>query len=477
MELLRKGRYSAHFKGQTAVSVSLAAALACLSLQGCESTSALNLQNSNSGSPVTRTTFAQRNVDDVAPGPAANSKPSRTQKPISNPPVKTGGGDTSMRGSVQSALYHSADVKSAESRFSEAGINVSIAKAGYMPTLQSSIGGGTSDSYDYSVSVGQPLYDFGQTRSRVAQASSGKAASSEELRATREDISLKASRAFISIKRYEALVDAAREDIAVHERFVRLASTRSQGGISDATEVQLANVHLGEAQSSLEDAEGYLRAARSTYHSYVGYPAGDLADVPELKLNLAATADLETSVVSAPTVKLAEARGDEAQNAANAEKASLFPRLSAEAFYRGGDNYSSDKSGIGVRLTGPTFNGFSNFQRVQAMNVAAESSRWNAEAARRNVALQVREFTDRTPTLKNQIGILSMQQEKAKKLRSLYEEQFKMGERNFLDLITVQSDVIRLERSKINAKYDILDLQYSAASALGVLQQQLAISE
>jgi outer membrane protein TolC len=93
------------------------------------------------------------------------------------------------------------------------------------------------------------------------------------------------------------------------------------------------------------------------------------------------------------------------------------------------------------------------------------------------VSLQVREFSDRTPTLRNQIGILSMQQEKARKLRSLYEEQFKTGERNFLDLITVQNDVIRLERSKINAKYDILDLQYAAASALGILQQQLAINE
>lgn len=480
MVLLNTGQYSKRSVCRISTGISIIVTVACLGLQGCDATSTLGSQPNCCSSTLERgLLISSKNRNDAVQPAVSESlkKNTKTRETNVSQSAQAKSGDTSMRGSVLSALYHSADVKSAESKFSEAGLNVSIAKAGYMPTLQSSVGAGTSDSYDYSVSVGQPLYDFGQTKARVSQASSGKSASSEELRATREDIALKASRAFISIKRYEALVNAAREDIAVHERFVKLASTRSQGGISDATEVQLANVHLGEAQSNLEDAEGYLRAARSTYHSYVGYAAAELADVPDLKLNLADTAELAASTVNAPTVKMAEARGDEAQNAANAEKAALYPRLSAEAFYRGGDNYSSDKSGIGLRLTGPTFNGFSNFHRVEAMNIAAESSRWNAEAARRNVALQVREFTDRAPTLKNQIGILSMQQEKAKKLRSLYEEQFKMGERNFLDLITVQSDVIRLERSKINAKYDILDLQYSAASALGTLQQQLAINE
>jgi adhesin transport system outer membrane protein len=386
-----------------------------------------------------------------------------------------GGGSGSMRSAVAGALRHSADIKSADARYAEAGMNVSIAKSGYMPTLQSS--GGAGSATDYQVSLSQPVYDFGQTGSKVRQASAGADAASFELKATREDIALKAAQSFISIKRYEALVGAARENIGVQERFVTLASTRSQGGISDATEVQLANVHLGEAQSSLEDAEGYLRAARSTYYSYVGSQAGELTDVPELALSMTGPDQFADGVGDAPTVRLASARGDEAQGAADAEKASLYPRLTVETYYRGGSDYTGDKSGIGFRLTGPTMTGLSSFQRAQAMQSAVEASRWNAEAAKRDVALKVRELMDRAPTLRNQIGILGMQQEKAKKLRQFYEDQFKMGERSFLDLITVQNDVTRLERSKINAKYDILDLQYNSAGALGTLLQQLAIKE
>lgn len=447
----------------------------CLGLNGC-GTRALGEWEGPSDKAT-----ASIGVTKAAPVPvdaqhaqASNIKQASSSKRKEATPKEAVGAST-MRGAVESAIRHSAEIQAADAKKAEAGINISIAKSGYLPTLQSSAG--TGSSTDYQVSLAQPIYDFGQTSSKVRQATAGELAAGFEVRATKEDISLKSAQAFIAIKRYEALVQAAREDISVHERFVRLASTRAEGGIADSTEVQLANVHLGEAQSALEDAEGYLRAARSTYHSYVGLEAGALGEIPELQLDLSRFNTLEASITDAPTVKLAQARVDEAQGAVDAEKASLYPRISAETFYRGGSDYSRDKTGIGIRLTGPTFNGFSNFQRVEAMRKSVDSSEWAAEAAKRDINLKIKELTDRTPTLRNQIGILSMQQEKAKELRRLYEEQFKMGERSFLDLINVQNDVVRLERSKINAGYDLFDLQYSAAAALGVLQQKLDISE
>ncbi|MGN6447481.1 MAG: TolC family protein [Brucella intermedia] len=385
-------------------------------------------------------------------------------------------GGASMRGAVLSALYHSAEVRAGESKDSQANVGVSIARQGYFPTLQSSAGSGTNRDYDYSLSLAQPLYDFGQTRARVREAEAGTQVSTQELRGTREDIALRTAKAFISIKRYQDLVDAAHRDVAVHERFVKLASIRSKGGISDATEEQLAHVHLGEAQSSSEDAEGYLRAARSTYFSLVGNQAPALEKVPDLSLQLANNPDLELAASDAPAVKLAQAREEEALSAAKVEKTSLFPKLAVEAYYKNSSDYSTDnKAGIGLRITGPTLTGLSNFQRVEAMQLAADSSRWATQAARRNAALQVREFMDRAPTLRSQISVLGMQKVKAEKLRQLYEDQFKMGERAFLDLLNVQNDVVRIERSIINAGYDIYELQYSAAGALGVLQQQLQI--
>lgn len=293
---------------------------------------------------------------------------------------------------------------------------------------------------------------------------------------TREQIALDAAKAYIALKRYEALVTAAGENVSVHQHFVSLADERSQGGIADSTEVQLANVNLGEAQSGQEDMAGFLRAANSAYLSKVGVPAGRLADVPDLKLDLSSLGDLDKVAADAPAVQMAKAREAEARHAVDAEKASLYPRLAVETYYKDGSDYTGKKAGIGVRLTGPTFTGLSNFQRVESMRYAVETSQWTAEAARRDAALKVKEFIDRAPTLQSQIKILAMQQEKAKALRTLYESQFKLGDRNLIDLINVQADVTRIEKSKINARFDILDLQYGAAAALGRLEEQLGIA-
>lgn len=454
-----------------------ALAAICFSLNGCGTQGPGSIDSLSTILPIRGETA---NIAPKAAGSLVAPRLTPTEgrsksSPRGAAPANKNANPSSMQAAVVSAIRHSAEIRAADSKRSEAGINVSMAKSGYMPTLQSSAG--TGSNTDYQVSLAQPLYDFGQTGSKVRQATAGEQAATYELFATKEDISLKSAQAFIAIKRYESLVRAAREDISVHERFVRLAGTRAQGGIADATEVQLANVHLGEAQSALEEAEGYLRASQSTFQSYVGVEAGQLGDIPELQLDLSNFDTLDSSIVDAPMVKLAMARIDETREAAAAEKASLYPKISVETYYRGGSDYSSDKTGIGVRLTGPTLNGLSNFQRVEAMQKSVESSQWGAEATKRDVGLKIKELTDRTPTLRNQIGILSMQQDKAKELRRLYEEQFKMGERSFLDLINVQNDVVRLERSKINAAYDLLDLQYSAAGALGVLQQKLAIAE
>ncbi|MNL72561.1 hypothetical protein D3C87_1978900 [compost metagenome] len=75
----------------------------------------------------------------------------------------------------------------------------------------------------------------------------------------------------------------------------------------------------------------------------------------------------------------------------------------------------------------------------------------------------------------SQETILAAQLKRARTLRGLYEDQFKLGERKLLDLITVQGDIVRLERSRVNARFDILDLQYGAAGALGRLQEELGL--
>lgn len=89
---------------------------------------------------------------------------------------------SSMRAAVQAAVDHSADIRSVQSKLAQSKVGISIARSGYMPTLQSSVGGGVG--YDYQTSLSQPLYDFGQTSAKVEQAKSGHEATTAELKGT-----------------------------------------------------------------------------------------------------------------------------------------------------------------------------------------------------------------------------------------------------------------------------------------------------
>lgn len=384
-----------------------------------------------------------------------------------------------MKASIAVALSYSADIRAAEALRDQSEVNVSIARSGYMPSLQSSLESGTGSNYDYRLALTQPIYDFGRTGAKVAGAQAGKNIAHERLRGTQEQVALEMAQAYIAIKRFEALASAARENIAVHKNFVKLASERAQGGVADSTEEQLAEIQLSEASSTLEDVEGNLRAARSNFYSLTGYQAGKLSDVVRLDLSAYTpnALDIPNRLAQAPAVKLARAQEEQALRTVDEEKASLLPTLSAEVYYRDGENRSDSRTGAGLKIVGPTLNGLSNFQRVSALNKAANSYRWSSEAARRKITLQLNLYRDQVPTLTEQARLLNTQSVKSVKLRKLYESQFMIGTRDFNDLINIQNDISNLDNRIVNASYDAIQIEYNVASQLGELLNLLNIED
>ncbi|MFC6487100.1 TolC family protein [Nitratireductor sp. GCM10026969] len=384
-------------------------------------------------------------------------------------------GARSLRSSVAAALGHSADGRKAQANLAAAATDTKIAYAGYQPTIQSGVGVGTDDTYDVSVTVSQPLFDWGRTHQEVGKAKALQSAASSRLSATWEADALNAAKAHIDLKRTEELVALAEKNVTVHERFTALAKDRTEGGVGDATEIELAGVHEATAESTQEQVRGALLDARSTYISRTGVQPDNLAPVPELALSLPQGSDFEAATDEAPTVKSARAEGQAARHAVKSERKGLLPTLSAEAFARRDENDNETETGIGLRLRGPTLVGLSSFSKVEAARLRAESATWAAESARREVRLQVHELFDREPILRKRIGILSQQLKKARALRDLYEDQFKIGQRKLADLVNVQADVFRFERELVEAHAKIRELQYSAAASLGTLVETLGL--
>lgn len=402
-------------------------------------------------------------------------------------PRAAGSGSGGLRNAVMAALSYSSEVRSAEAALSAAGIDVSIARAGYYPSLAGGAGVGSDGDHDYNVTLSQPIYDWGQTRAEVSGAEASRNATIARARAQREKVMLDAANAYIAVARAREIEKVAQEQLSAYQRIAGLARQRTSAGYGDATEVALAGVHVGEAEATLENARGALRDARSVYASRIGREAPGTTDVPELSSALSSllrisggartqSVNLRQRVDQAPSVVLAQAEAAKANAAISAQKADLFPKLSVEAYVRGDEANEDPNTGVGLRLKGPTFKGLSNVQRVNAARFAYDEATWQVETQRREVTRQVQAYLDQEPTLRARLAILQEQRTKSRELRNLYEEQFKAGTRSLTDLITVQSDLTRIETSLVETRYDLYSLQYEAAGALGMLGSVLNIT-
>ncbi|MCO6177486.1 TolC family protein [Ciceribacter sp. RN22] len=355
-----------------------------------------------------------------------------------------------------------------------AGVNAKIARSGYFPSLQASANVGADGLPGVQVGVTQTLYDWHETSAKVDEAAAKSEVARFNLAAKREEVALDAAKAYIALKRHEAHVEAAEANLTAHDRINTLARERASGGVGDASEVERAGVNMGEAESTLEDVRGALRDAQSVFVSRIGRQPTSLALVPELPLTIADITDVRKAVANAPAVAAAYAEGLAAEHAARSERASLFPKLTAEVQFRATEGVSNSNPAFMLRLRSPTYAGLSAVDQVASAELKVERANTSAETASRKAVDDVLAFKDRVPTLRNRLSILRTQLDRAEALRDLYEEQFTLGDRSLNDLISVQSDVYRIERTLIEARYDMLDLQYGAAAALGRLQEMLA---
>ncbi len=392
----------------------------------------------------------------------------------SMPEAPASGEVSALREAVASALKLSPETNRQRVALSGSELGVGIARSGYYP----SIGGDTSidDKGNPSVILSgeQTIYDWGQVGATVRQAKSKFNHSLALYNATRERVALDAVTEYLNVLKAQKLEDLARENVEEHRKILELATDRVSGGASDSTELQLADIRYGQSEAELADQLGGVRAAQGQFKILVGRSAGRLT-MPSLEAeNLpepghAADVFRAKALENAPDVRLALAQQKSLSAQADAERASLWPRLSLQGEVGLEDGFSDDDYRVSLRFKSPLYNGLSNFRKVEVAELEAEAARWNVDHARRSVNQVVSEFEDRAPTLLRQKEILQKQLGPAIELRDHYKEQFKIGARSMNDLVSAQQDLNRIRVSIVNSEIDYIYMRYKVAESSGEL--------
>ncbi|MCL7714724.1 TolC family protein [Stenotrophomonas mori] len=375
---------------------------------------------------------------------------------------------------VKSGLAIHPQVRAALADAERAGTQVDIAKDGYFPALQLSGGpqAGRMSEVAYDATLSQMLFDWGRTRSQVEAANATQRRYLSALEVARDDAALDIIETYFDVMLARERVAVVRDFLRRMENVRTMAGNRSDSGYADRTERDRAQLELARGREQLAMEEGALQDADSQLRLLLGQDPGQLQMpvLPDTEWPWQ-HAGLAAAIEAAPLLRQA----DEAAAAAQAElaeaRAVLRPQLNVEAsaLRRQIGGHMENDASVSLRLRMDITHGLSSFRRPLAARQRLDAAQWSTEATRRDLARKMRTLADSAQVLALREQALDQQVAESSRVGSLYRDQFQVGRRDIIDLLSVERERMEAERQLATLRMERIRIDYRAAAQVGQL--------
>lgn len=310
---------------------------------------------------------------------------------------------------------------------------------------------------DERLVLSQLLFDGGLTSSKVAADKLYSQAKDEELFNTAEEVGLAAVQYYVEVLRNRAVVELCNRNVAEHERIVELTRIRLNNGGGTQADVTHAKASLNEAKANLVKANQGLEDAEAGYARLFGAKPEGLI-MPDRPLQVIPK-NLEAAISSAVdanrALKAARLTVSQKEQEVNSAKGRFKPALYARASTGRSENTAGntqsyyDVSGM-LTLKFNLFNGGSD----KAALKAAESEQMKAVQAADNVQRTVEEnMSNAYSFFKATANVLPILRETTNENAEVvvsYTDQFRMGTRTLLDLVSAQKALFNSQQIYLN---------------------------
>jgi adhesin transport system outer membrane protein len=366
--------------------------------------------------------------------------------------------------------------------------NLDEAKSAWYPqiSLQGTAGkshqtdsaGSLSNNASAGVQLSQLLYDFGRTGGSISQQEYLSDAYRYSLYSTMTDVALSTLQAYLSVKRYQALSLAARDNIASLERVRDTARLRADAGLSSQSDVLQAETRIAGMRATVEQYRAQQRSAQAQLTVLTGVVSDNLPDLPQSLLDQKVTLD-KIPYENSTLVRAAQAKQQAAIEEVNQTEAQHWPTLKVQAGRTryensgGGGSYWDDQ--VQLAVDAPVYQGGAVSAKVRA----AEGQRQAAQAEVEKAKLDINQkasaaYADMIGGQQRQLAG-EEQFGSATHTRSVYQDEYKLSKRSLNDLLSVEQDVFQADTSRIGALYDGWDATVRYAAAVDNLVDMLGI--
>lgn len=410
-----------------------------------------------------------------------------------------GNGSLSLEAVVKDVLANNPNILNIKNEYLKSAKDLDIANSVYYPTLNlyanasyntiskkpntenktKSKGG----LYDASLVLNENLFNGGYDVNTQSQQSHTTNAAAYNLIQNSNELTYSVVSAYAAVVKAKVLVDIAEQNVSEHEKIYSLIKDRTKTGYARPSEEKQAGSRLALAKSNLLAAKNDLDDALNSFKKYYGQniDANSLANV---EANFVIPQDLNSfdtlSYKCSPSLKIQEENSKALGYAYEASKSNMMPKLdlSLSGKYEKSDiarkNIDSDKYNQtqGIAALNFSYNLFNKTQdklNLEKAKLSQLSGINSLENTKRELE-ESNSFAFNSYVInKEKLDYLKQYVDYAKETLDTYEDEFKLGKRDLINLLDAQSEYFSSVREYTSTHNAYVLAQYKMLNNLGVL--------
>ena len=321
----------------------------------------------------------------------------------------------------------------------------------------------------------QLVYDGGRTGAEVEQRRARAEALGVQQRQELALLGARLSEAFLEWSRQQALLQIAEDQVAALGKLKATVDAIASYDRGRASDVALVATRLSQAEATRDQRRVAIADARALVRQAAASdvePSGDMPSVvPFLPPSLAAAFD---RIDTTPMVAVAQLQSREAEAGVRAARAWWRPQLSVEAASYSQQRFDGSANIFGavdvrLRATISPIDGGGGAARAAAARATASAAEFDVAQARRSLRDEIERQWTAVATRGARLGPLSTLVDNTDASRDVVFEQFRIGRRSILDLLSFEIDRFSARVQLESERRDQLAAQYRLLAALDLL--------
>ena len=334
-------------------------------------------------------------------------------------------------------------------------------------------------NYETQLKLTQNLFDGFGTTNKVDYQEARILAAAYNYIEKSNDIAFKMTNAYLNVLRSYELLQTARENVQINEDIFRKVKDLFDAGLTTDSEVKKIESALSLARSNLTVQKNNARDTEFNFRRILGRMP-TLSELTKPEMNTPMPQSIERAALYSinhnPSLLVSQYNIKGAQSLWKQHEKEFYPTIDLEVSQTYNDvetrnafDNPDDRFKARIVMNYNIFNG-----GADAATVQKDISKINQEVEiRRDLKRQVIEGLDLSWNAHEMIGLqlkdLREYSKFSEKTLELYKEEYDLGRRSLLDLLSAQNDVINSRSQIITAEYEQQFAKYRILDAMGLL--------